>query len=244
MSDNKNDMPDMNDNDPLEPLSSDEGFSPDLDDLELSSRKRPGISRALGGVFFVLLIGAVVFGGYSLVRMYTGILSTGLELNPKASTPSIKAANNGGQRAVSGDYMVLDLYFPSGASIVGERRSVPRASSARDTAIVIINEFLAGPRGQAGGIIPEKAKLNGVFLGNDSILYIDLSDEFRRNFQGNAMQEYLLLKALHKSMMKNVYQVDGIRLLIDGSEIDSVGGHLQVRGLLGDAVSSPFREAE
>ncbi len=234
----------MNDND-LDNLSpQDVPFSPESRDQGPGGppEGKSVVAMVFGIVFFIVFIGAIVAGGYYLLSMYSDILRTGVELKPKASVPTVKAEKKPRPRVVSGDYMVLDLYFPSGESLQGERRSVPRASSARDTAAVIVEEFLAGPRGRTGGIIPDKSKLNGVFLGNDSILYIDLSDEFRRNFQGNAMQEYMLLKALHKSLMKNVYQVEGVRLLIDGREVDSVGGHLRVRGLLGEAVASPFRE--
>ena len=68
---------------------------------------------------------------------------------------------------------------------------------------------------------------------------------FSNNWNSKVLQrardEYILLKALHRSLMKNVYQVEGIKLLVDGKEVDTIGGHLSVRGLLGEAVSVPFR---
>ncbi len=218
------------------------GVEPDMDALEPSAEPASSvIANVFGFAAFIVLIGAVVVGGFYLIRMYSEALGTGIELKPRGKVPIVETQRR--PRAVSGDYTVLDLYFPSGDSIEGEQRSVPRATSVRDLATVVTQEFLAGPIGRAGGIIPDKASLNGVYHGSDSVLYIDLSDEFRRNFQGNARDEYMLLKALHRSLMKNVYQVEGVKILVDGKEVDTIGGHLSVRGLLGEAVSVRYREA-
>ncbi|MCK4910926.1 MAG: GerMN domain-containing protein [Thermodesulfovibrionales bacterium] len=222
-----------------------EGFlGPDMDlDEPPQEPGRSVVASVFGLVSFIVLIGAVVVGGFYLVKMYSDVLGSGVELKPKPKVPSMEARRR--PRAVSGDYTVLDLYFPSGEkSFEGEQRSVPRASSVMDLATVVTGEFLSGPTGRLAGIIPGNVSLNGVYLGDDSVLYIDLSDEFRRNFQGNAVDEYILLKALHKSLMRNVYQIEGIKLLVDGKEVDSIGGHLSVRGLLGEAVSAPFRDAD
>ncbi len=219
-----------------------EGIDPDMGVLEPSAEPaRSVIANVFGFVAFIVLIGAVVVGGFYLVRMYSEVLATGVELKPRAKVPTVESQRR--PRAVSGDYTVLNLYFPSGDSFEGEQRSVPRVSSVRDLATVVTQEFLAGPTGRAGGTIPDNARLIGAYLGSDSVLYIDLSDEFRRNFQGNARDEYMLLRALHRSLMKNVYQVEGVKLLVEGKEVDTIGGHLSVRGLLGEAVSVHFREA-
>jgi hypothetical protein len=210
------------------------------DDLQEQEKDSP-LKVAIGIISFIVLIGALVAGGVFMVKLYSDILGSGVEFKPKASVPTIGKENK--LRPVNRDYMVLELYFPSGNSFEGEQRSVPRASSVRGIARIVIEEFLSGPTGRSKGIIPGKSSLNGLFLGEDSILYIDLSDEFRRNFQGNAMQEYALLKAFNKSIMKNVFQVKGIKLLVDGREVDSVGGHIYVGGLLGDAVSESLMEA-
>ncbi len=220
-----------------------EGFGPDMGlDEPPQGPGRPIVSSVFGLVSFIVLIGVVVVGGFYLVKMYSDVLRSGVELRPEPRVPTLEAQRR--PRAVSGDYTVLDLYFPSGSSFEGEQRSVPRATSVRDLATVVIEEFLRGPTGRSAGIIPDNTSLKGVYLGDDSVLYIDLSDEFRRNFQGNSMDEYILLKALHKSLKRNVYQIEAIKLLVDSKEVDTIGGHLSVRGLLGDAVDSPFRDVD
>ena len=210
-------------------------------------KKRTSLGRRVSVLFgasaFIVLLGVVAFGGYVLFQMYSGLLSTGMEFDAGEQIPVIEAEDQSPMTS-SGDYTVLDMYFPDKGRFMRERRRVPRVTSVRDIASSVLDEFLAGPRGTLLGPIPKDVHVNGVYYGSDMVLYLDLTDAFRRNFQGSAVDEYLLLKALHRSLMANVYQVSGIRLLIEGQEVDSIGGHLSVRGFLGDAVSAPFREAD
>lgn len=218
----------------------------DTDEVSLGLFEK--LKTALGSFFriflFLVLFGTVATGGYYLFRMYSGLLGSGVDFKPKASVPTLETERR--PRAVSGDMSVLELVFPSGPSGDGfelQQKNVPRTSSVRNLAAVVTEAFLAGPVGRPKGLVPDGVKLKNIYFGRDSILYIDLSDEFRRNFQGNAIQEYMLLKAFHRSLMKNVYQVKGIKLLLEGKEVDSIGGHLRLSGLLDDAVSAPLLEA-
>jgi spore germination protein GerM len=90
----------------------------------------------------------------------------------------------------------------------------------------IVKEFLRGPSQMNRSGIPVATKLLGIYPGNDGILYVDLSDEFRRNFQGDAIGEFLLLKGLYDSILSNVTGVDDVKIVIEGKEIESIGGHL------------------
>jgi hypothetical protein len=69
------------------------------------------------------------------------------------------------------------------------------------------------------------------------MLYIDLSDEFRRNFQGDVFAEFLLLKGLYESIISNVQDIQDIKILIEGKETETLGGHLFLLYPLKDMVS-------
>jgi len=222
-------------NDP-DALSETSGVAP-------APRKKKRLKQVFSAFFglcaFIVLFSGVGFGGYVLFQLYSGLLGSGVEFETTAQVPEIVAGRTK-PRTVSGDYTVLDLYFPDGGRLVHEERSVPRAATVREIASAVVTEFLVGPRATLLDSIPKGVTVNGVYYGNDMILYLDLTDAFRSNFQGGVVDEYLLLKALNQSLMANVYQVTGIRLLIEGSEVDSIGGHLSVRGFLADAVSAPL----
>jgi hypothetical protein len=76
-----------------------------------------------------------------------------------------------------------------------------------------------------------------VYKGADRILYIDLSDEFRRNFQGDAFTEFLLLKSLYESLISNVEDIQDVKVLIEGKEAETLGGHLYLLYPLKDMVT-------
>jgi hypothetical protein len=77
-------------------------------------------------------------------------------------------------------------------------------------------------------------------MGNDGIAYISLSEDFKRNFHGDVPDEFLLLKSLYETVISNV-QVDNIKLLIDGKEADSIGGHFPVDRPLKQLVTQEIR---
>lgn len=130
----------------------------------------------------------------------------------------------------------IRVFFPSGGKLAMEERRIIRSESRSRMAEETVREFLKGPGG-AGSYVPEGAELLGIYPGSDGILYVDLSDEFRSNFQGDALAEFLLLRSLYESIMTNVADVKGIKVLIEGKEIGSIGGHISLPGTLGEAVS-------
>ena len=201
-------------------------------------RRALGIRGVLGIVAFLVLLSGVAVGGYYFFKMYTNYLRSGVETTPRAYVPVIEGNSSSRPSPVSGDYTVLNLYYPVEGKLVTEERSVPRVVSVRAIATSVVKEFLAGTSGRMSREIPSEAKLLGAYYGEDGVLYLDLSNSFKRNFQGGAHEEYLLLKALHESLMANVYKVSGVKLLVEGKEVDSIGGHLCARGMLSDAVAS------
>lgn len=123
------------------------------------------------------------------------------------------------------DTSFIRVYYPSEGRLVMEERKVKRQVYVSAIAAEALGEFLRGPSDTAKSAVPPGTKLLGVYQGSDGILYIDLSDEFRRNFQGDALHEFLLLKGLYDSVISNVIGVDDVKIIVEGKEIESIGGH-------------------
>ncbi len=104
-----------------------------------------------------------------------------------------------------------------------------------------MREFLHGPS-DAGlkSAVPEGAPLLGVYLGQDGILYVNLSNDFIANFRGDALSEFMVLKGLYKSVMDNVGAIAGIRILAGGREADSIGGHIVLDALSGGVLMGDY----
>ena len=176
--------------------------------------------------FFVLLLLGTA-GGYF-------IFSFGMQTEKK----QIKEESE----AEDADYTYLKLYYPYNNRLNMEDRRVPRTDSRIGAANSTVLEFLKGPAGVTGSYVPEGAELLGIYPGEDGILYIDLSEGVRNNFQGDALGEFLFLRGLYESLLSNVYGVAGVKLLIEGQEADSIGGHISISRALDEIVSYTIAE--
>lgn len=173
----------------------------------------------IGGISVALLVGAIV-GGYLLsTRSGSGGKVPAGSSGPQAETATIK------------------VYFPEEGRLQYEERQVPRALSRLESARAAVEEFLKGPSGKAESPIPEDAALLDLYDGEDGVLYIDLSDSFRRNLEVDALTEFLLLRALYESVLVNVYGVADVKVLIEGAEVETLGGHISLLKPLGSIVS-------
>ena len=141
------------------------------------------------------------------------------------------------------DVFTLRIYYPAGGRLQMEERKVQRKTPQMTVAEAVISEFLKGPVNVSVSEIPKDAKLIGLYRGDDGMLYVDLSDEFRRNFVGDATAEFLLLRGLNESLMSNLYDITDVKILIEGREIESLGGHLYLSYPLKDTVSSDLSDS-
>lgn len=177
-------------------------------------------------IIFILLFAAGITGGY-------------LYFSKKfLSQPSpVKGTEDTGIISQD-DLFTLRVYYPVGGRLQMEERKVQRKTAQMAVAEAVLGEFFKGPVNAKGSESPQDTKLLGLYKGSDGILYVDLSDEFRRNFSGDASSEFLLLKGFYESLISNVQEISDVKVLIEGREIESLGGHINLRYPLKDTVSS------
>jgi hypothetical protein len=135
------------------------------------------------------------------------------------------------------DLISLKIYHPVGNRLQIEEKRVQSRTTQISIAQSVIEEFLKGPVGSQVSELPKGTKLLGIYRDADKILYIDLSEEFRRNFQGDALSEYLVLKGLYDSLTSNLDDVEDVKILIEGRETETLGGHFYLSYPLKDMVS-------
>lgn len=161
---------------------------------------------------FLFLFGSGIAGGYIYFSKKT-VTRQSAETVPPAVTQG-------------GDFSFVRVYYPSEDRLIIEERKIERQSNVASVAEATVGEFLKGPSNLKKSEVPADTKILRVFIGTDGVLYVDLSDEFRRNFQGDALSEFLLLKGLYESIISNVHGVNDVKVIIEGKEIDSIGGHM------------------
>jgi len=131
----------------------------------------------------------------------------------------------------------LRIYYPVGGQLQMEERRPPKKTGSTAIAEATVEEYLRGAAVTSISLMPKNARLLGIYRGTDGILYVDLSEEFRRNFQGDVFGEFLLLKGLYESLISNVQDIQDVKILIEGKEVETLGGHLMLMYPLKDMVS-------
>jgi len=180
---------------------------------------------------FLLLFAAGMTGGYFYFS----------KKFPSQALPTKETEEKIG-RAIE-NMFTLRIYYPAGGRLQMEERKVQRKTIQMTVAEAVISEFLKGPVNVSVSEIPKDTKLIGLYRGDDGMLYVDLSDEFRRNFGGDAAAEFLLLRGLYESLISNVYDITDVKILIEGREMESLGGHLYLSYPLKDIVYSDLSDS-
>lgn len=120
----------------------------------------------------------------------------------------------------------VKIFYPSEEEMIVEERAIQSQPLPVLMAEEVITEYLQGL--ESGSFVSKglsDTKILGVYMDKVGILYIDLSDEIRRNFSGDVRQEYYLLKSLFKTVITNIAAVNDVKLLVEGKEVESIGGH-------------------
>ncbi len=138
------------------------------------------------------------------------------------------------------DFFTLRLYYPGNNRLQPVERRVAARTRQHAIADAVIEEYFKGPGNGTSSPVPRDVKLLGLYEDSSHILYVDLSDEIRRNFQGDALAEYLLLKGLYESLISNLQDVQDIKVLVEGKEAESLGGHFYLKYPLKNIISYDF----
>jgi len=82
---------------------------------------------------------------------------------------------------------------------------------------------------------PYNVKLLDIYV-KDEISYINLSGELRRDFKGDAFEEWSLIAGLYKALKENIPEMTAMKILIEGKDVESFGGHIDISGPVGALV--------
>lgn len=172
-------------------------------------------TRLIWAAFFLLLFITGMIGGY--------IYFLGRERGPVQ-----EGELKGRDVIIETDFSYIKMSFPVRERLITEERKIRRQPSTPAMAGAIVEEFIKGPLNSQDSLIPAGVKVLDTYIGKDGILYIDFSDELRRNFQGDAYGELLLLRGLYESIMSNLSGIEDVKVIVEGKEIESLGGHINI----------------
>ncbi len=83
---------------------------------------------------------------------------------------------------------------------------------------------------------PRGVKLLDLYMDKYGTIYADFSSELRKNFNGDAFDEYQIIADLYKRIRINAPNFNSLKILIDGKEVESFGGHIDISKPIGEKI--------
>ena len=123
------------------------------------------------------------------------------------------------------------LYYVSmdGVGLTGVDREIPYADGASAQAQAIVTEQLAPVPAPLLSAIPRGTTLRAFYLNEKGEAYVDLSKEAATAHTGGTRDELLTIYAIVNALTANLPAVTSVQLLVDGKEVDTLAGHIDLR---------------
>ena len=176
-----------------------------------------------------LLLGAAIVAGAALLGFLA--LSRGLE---QLAAPPPEALEAGApEETLSGDvpHIQVTVYLgdPDGEFLVPVRREGPLADDLSEQCRQIVLAQLAAAQPPLVPVIPIGTALRGFFVTDRGDAFIDLSVQVSTAHPGGATTELLTVYALVNAVTTNLATIQRVQLLVDGREVDTLAGHVDLR---------------
>ena len=123
------------------------------------------------------------------------------------------------------------LFYVSddGAELIQVPRDVPFGETPALQARYIVEAQLEAPPKGFASAIPAGVKVRSLFLGTRGEAYVDLSPEVATGHRGGSLDEALAVFAIVNAVTSNLPDVKAVQILVDGKEVDSLAGHIDLR---------------
>lgn len=174
--------------------------------------------RTAGGVLLALTIGAATLT-FILVERWESA----------TRTPSALDGTDTGSGGISPFTATMYYVAADGRGLVRREIEVPYATDTLSRARIIAERQLERAPRQLLSPFPRGTRLRAVYLADDGILFVDLSGEVTTGHSGGSLDELLTVYALVNALTTNVAEISAVQILVDGREVDTLAGHIDLR---------------
>jgi len=144
-------------------------------------------------------------------------------------TPAEQVTTTSGVATVPEGSRTVILYFAQidEPALFTESRQVAVGKDFVEQVSQVVNALIDGPDRAGVSTIPDGTKLLDVFYDSESfILYLDFSGELVAEHPGGSAAEYFTVAAIMKTVSENFSEIRAVQLLVDGSQVGTIAGHV------------------
>jgi germination protein M len=190
------------------------------------SRKTVALAAGLAAA----LIALAVFGTFWILRQpvpETNVVSSPLGEGPDATAerPEVVVEPETEAEDGTGGLIQVKLFVvaPSGRRLAAESQEIPLEPSVQEQAAQVVELLL-----RRSTAFPRGVKLREIFITSQGVAYVDLSQELVSNHPGGTSAEELTVFSLTNTLITNFPAIKMVRLLVEGREIQTIAGHLDL----------------
>ncbi len=125
----------------------------------------------------------------------------------------------------------LSVWFASQQedALVSERRRVSSGLTPAERAKASLQELIAGPKSQALRTVPAAVKIREVFIDDQGTAYIDFGEALSQTHPGGPWAELVTIRSVMQTLAANVPEIKQVQILIEGREVETLAGHVDIR---------------
>ena len=177
----------------------------------------------------VALAALMVVFAYFVMTNLSYILRTPEPIE-EAATPDIVPPLSPDTNA--GPKIRAKLFFTSesGFSLTAVEREVSLGTGLVGQSRALIEAQLAEPApAPLVSAVPAGTKVRGLFLSSTNELFVDLEGTIQKAHPGGSLNEMLTVYTIVNAITVNLPDVEHVQLLVDGREVDTLAGHIDLR---------------
>jgi spore germination protein GerM len=175
----------------------------------------------------------VVLGAIAMLAMAAG--SWLAIRSNRATAPPPPQSQSAAAPPLAARKITATLYYVSedGMSLVGVKREVPFGDTVLEQAKEIVVAQLGAAPPPLASAIPQGVALRSFYVTDRGDAFVDLSVEARTAHSGGALDELFTVYAIVNALTTNLPAVTRVQILVDGKEVDTLAGHVDLRHPLG-----------
>ncbi|HEY7292193.1 MAG TPA: GerMN domain-containing protein [Vicinamibacterales bacterium] len=145
-----------------------------------------------------------------------------------AAAPATPAATT---PAPAGRKIKAHLYYvgENGTTLTSVERDVAYGDGNLAQAREIVLAQIASVSDPTVSAVPQGTTLRALFLTEKGEAFVDLSREFASAHTGGTSDELLTVYSIVNALTTNLPAITEVQILVDGKEVDTLAGHLDLR---------------
>jgi spore germination protein GerM len=142
------------------------------------------------------------------------------------TAPAVEAA-----AAAPGRKIKAQLFYVSedGAALTSVEREVTFADRPADQARAIIEAQIEPVSEPVVSAVPPGTKLRALFVTPEGEAFVDFSSELTTAHPGGSLMELLTIYTIVDALTVNLPAISAVQVLVDGKEVDTLAGHVDLR---------------